>query len=107
MAKDEIINNTEEEILEFDDEYDRVILEDENSNKIEFLLLDEVPYKGKTYSVLLPADDEECEDVTILEVKAGDKPDEAFYLTVDSQEEIDAVFEEFKRRNPEEFNYVD
>ena len=72
----------QDEELEFEDNL--IQLEDEDGNPTSFEFLDLIPYEGKEYVVLLPAD-EDAEDIAILE----------------------AVFEIFKEKFKDEFNFED
>lgn len=86
-----------------------LVLKDENGQEIEFEYLDTIERGGKEYIVLLPLDesveDEEGE-VVILEVKEAEDGEEEF-LPVEDEDELNAVFEEFKERMKDEFEFVD
>lgn len=87
----------------FDDKI--VILCDENSNEIKFEFLDLIPYRGKEYVVLLPVSDE-ADDVVILQLEEADGETES-YISVDNELTLQAVFEIFKERAKDTFNFVD
>ena len=89
------------------DEFDEktVILYDENSNEIKFDFLDLIPYRGKEYVVLLPVSDE-TDEVVILQLEEVDDETES-YISVDNEFTLQAVFEIFKEKAKDEFNFVD
>jgi len=81
-----------------------VVLVDENGENVEFELLDTIEMNGKEYVVLLPIeegnDDGEADEVIILRVEAGDD-DEDTFITIDDEDELNEVFEEFQDRMEE------
>jgi len=86
------------------DNMDNIVsLIDDEGNEVEFEVLDVVEYEGEEYVVLLPAD-EEAEDVLILLIENADT-DEESYVTVDDEDKLMKVFEIFKERNEDEFNF--
>lgn len=87
---------------------DVIVLKDENGQEIEFEYLDTIERNGKEYIVLLPleeVDEEEEGEVVILEVKESEGEEE--FLPVEDDEELNAVFEEFKERMKDEFDFED
>ena len=64
---------------------------------------------GEEYVVLLPVEDDEEEDgeVVILKVEDTDSEDEESYVSVDDQEILNKVFEIFKEKFKDEFNFID
>lgn len=93
-----------------DDELDNIIvLNDENGEEVEFEFLDLVELDGEEYVVLLPVeenDDDEGE-VVILKVEDTDSDDEESYVSVDDDETLNKVFEMFKEKFKDEFNFED
>ena len=83
-----------------------ITLTDEEGNQVDFEFIDLVEYEGKEYIVLLPTDEEEQEQVVIYEVVPCDDETEP-YKGIESQEVLEAVFEIFKDRNQDLFNFVD
>lgn len=83
-----------------------ITLTDEEGNQVDFEFIDLVEYEGKEYIVLLPTDEEEQEQVVIYEVVPCDDETE-LYKGIESQEVLEAVFEIFKDRNQDLFNFVD
>ena len=90
----EILDN---EILENDDEETGILtLTDENGVETDFEYLDCIPYEGKEYLVLLPAD-EAATDVVILEVEPVDEETEN-YLSIQDEDLLNAVYDIFKEK---------
>ena len=85
-----------------------IVLNDENGEQIEFEFLDLIEYEGEEYVVLLPNDeDEEPGEVVILKLEDTDSEDEESYVSVDDEEILNKVFEMFKEKFKDEFNFVD
>lgn len=92
-----------------DDESNIVVLNDENGNEIRFEFLDLIEYESEEYVVLLPIDDEGENDdgeVVILKLEDSDT-DEESYVSVDDENVLSAVFEIFKDKFKDEFNFTD
>ena len=87
------------------DPEDIVTLQDENGENVEYEFLDLVEYQEKEYVVLLPME-EEADEVVILQViPCEDDPEMEEYVSVETEEELAAVFEVFKEKNKEEFSF--
>ena len=88
-----------------------IILNDENGNEVQFEFLDLIEYESEEYVVLLPVLEEGEEDdgeVVILKVDdTDDDSDEESYISVDDEDTLTAVFEIFKEKFKEEFNFTD
>lgn len=82
-----------------------IVLNDDYGNEIEFEFLDLIPYRGKEYVVLLPVSDE-ADEVVILQLEEVDDETES-YISVDNELTLQAVFEIFKERAKDTFNFVD
>lgn len=82
-----------------------IILNDEEGNEVEFEFLDLITYRGKEYVVLLP-EDEDADQVVILQVEEIDAENER-YIDVENEFTLSAVFELFKERHKDDFNFVD
>lgn len=82
-----------------------IILNDDKGNEVEFEFLDLIPYRGREYVVLLPALDD-AEEVVILQLEESDDETEN-YISVDNEFTLQAVFEIFKEKAKDEFNFVD
>jgi len=101
---DEAINDLENEELS-----NIIILSDENGEDVQFEFLDLIEYDSEEYIVLLPAIEEGEDDdgeVVILKVEDTDSEDES-YVSVDDEEVLNKVFEIFKDKFKDEFNFTD
>lgn len=90
-------------------ELDNIItLNDEDGNAVDFEFLDLIEYLGKEYVVLYPCEneDDEAGEVVILEVEDDDTVVEESYKSVEDTEVLNAVFEIFKEKFKDEFNFV-
>jgi len=91
---------------------DIIVLVDENGEETEFELLDTIEMDGNEYVVLLPLDsyDEEEEmeeeEVVILKMERGDDGESSF-VNIEDEDELDAVFEEFRLRMEEEYDFYE
>ncbi|WP_040762000.1 DUF1292 domain-containing protein [Ruminiclostridium cellobioparum] len=86
---------------------DIVILVGEDGEEVEFEHIDTIEMNGNEYVVLLPVEDqenEEADEVVILKVDHGDDGEDSF-VTVDDEDELNNVFEEFKTRMEEEYDF--
>ncbi len=97
-------NISDEELLD-----NIIVLNDENGEEVKFEFLDLVELDGEEYVVLLPADegDEEEGEVVILRVEDTEAEEEESYVSVDNEETLNKVFEIFKEKFKDEFNFVD
>ena len=88
-----------------------VILNDEDGNEVQFEFLDLIDYEDEEYIVLLPITEEGEEqegEVVILKVEDVDEEnDEESYVSVDDEETLNKVFEIFKERFKDDFDFVD
>lgn len=91
------------------DEFDnKIILNDEAGNKVEFEFLDLIEYQGEEYVVLLPADEtEEAGEVVILKLENTDDEENESYASIDDETVLNAVFDIFRDKFKDEFNFVD
>ena len=92
-----------------DDESNIVVLNDEDGNEIKFEFLDLIEYESEEYVVLLPIDEDGENDdgeVVILKLEDSDT-DEESYVSVDDEATLNAVFEIFKDKFKDEFNFTD
>lgn len=92
-----------------DEELDNIIvLNDEDGNEVQFEFLDLIELDGEEYVVLLPTEDDEEEgEVVILKVEDTDSEEEESYVSVDDQDVLNKVFEIFKEKFKDEFNFID
>lgn len=85
-----------------------IVLNDENGEEIEFEFLDLIEFEGEEYVVLLPHDEEDdADEVVILKLEDTDSEDEESYVSVDDEDVLQAVFEIFKEKFKDEFNFID
>lgn len=98
----------DEESMEEDSVYQ--IFVDEDNNEIPFEILDFFEYENAEYVVLLPLEDEEETDeeteVVIFKLEKSSE-DEETYTVVDDESVLEAVFEMFKQRNNDIYNFSD
>ncbi len=84
-----------------------IILNDENGDEAEFEFLDLIAYEEEEYVVLLPAEEsDEAGEVVILKLEDAEKDYES-YVSVDNDDTLMAVFNIFKDKFKDEFNFVD
>lgn len=77
-----------------------IMLEDENGQSIEFMVIDVFVLDGVTYFVMIEAAEAETtEEVLIMRVDG--EGDEAELVTIESDAELDAAFQEFLKREEE------
>ncbi len=104
------MDENENNMLENEELNNIVILNDENGEEIPFEFLDVIEYEGEEYVVLLPVEEEESEDlgeVVILKIEDTDNEEEESYVSVDDEEILNTVFEMFKEKFKDEFNFID
>ena len=88
-----------------------VVLNDEDGNEVQFEFLDLVELDDEEYVVLLPVTEEGEEEegeVVILKLEDTDEDsEEESYVGVEDEEILNKVFEIFKEKYKDEFNFVD
>ncbi len=88
-----------------------VILNDEEGNEVKFEFLDLVELNDEEYVILLPVNDEGEEDegeVVILKIEdTDDDSEEESYIGVEDEEVLNEVFEIFKEKFKNDFDFVD
>ena len=85
-----------------------IILNDEEGNEVEFEFLDLIEYEGEEYVVLLPVEEaDDAGEVVILKLEDTESEDEESYVSVDDEEVLNKVFEIFKEKFKDDFNFVD
>ena len=107
MSED--LNNEIPENIEGEEVDNIVILNDEEGNEVQFEFLDLIEYNEEEYVILLPVEDEISEEpgeVVILKVESTSE-DEESYVSVDDQDTLNKVFEMFKDKFKDEFNFID
>ena len=96
--------------LDLNEELDNIIiLNDEDGNEINFEFLDLIEYDGEEYVVLLPiSEEEDSDEVVILKVEDTEEDsEEGSYVSIDDEDILNAVFEIFKEKFKDEFNFID
>ena len=94
------------------EELDNIVtLNDEDWNEVKFEFLDLVELDEEEYVVLLPVSEDGEEDegeVVILKVEDSDgDSDEESYVGITDEEILNKVFEIFKEKYKDEFDFVD
>ena len=88
-----------------------ITLNDENGEEVQFEFLDLIEYESEEFVVLLPVlEDGEEDDGEVVILKVDDSEedsDEESYVSVDNEETLVAVFEIFKEKFKDEFNFTD
>lgn len=85
-----------------------IVLNDEEGNETEFEFLDLIEFEGEEYVVLLPVEEaDEADEVVILKLEDTESEDEESYVSVDDEEILNKVFEIFKEKFKDDFNFVD
>ncbi|MBO4888847.1 MAG: DUF1292 domain-containing protein [Firmicutes bacterium] len=95
-----------------DEAEEPVLLEltDSNGNEVQYELLDVVSYQEKDYIIVVPyvaGDDSPIEQVEIYRVEPDEDQDTETYVGLETQAEVDAVFELFRKRSEEFFDFVE
>ncbi|MBP5379426.1 MAG: DUF1292 domain-containing protein [Ruminococcus sp.] len=99
------MNEKELDELEEEDEIENYItLTDDDGNEVSFEIIGTVEYSDHLYAVLLPFDDED-DEVVILEVIPGETPEEDDFVSVNDDELLGKVFEEFKKNYDGEYEF--
>ena len=89
-----------------------VILNDEEGNEVKFEFLDLIELDDEEYVVLLPVTDEGEEEegeVVILKVEDNDDEDsdEESYVSIEDEDTLNKIFEIFKEKFKDDFDFVD
>ena len=100
----------DDEELGLEEDENIIVLNDENGEEVKFEFLDLIEYEGEEYVVLLPVLEEGEEDtgeVVILKLEETDSEEEESYVSVDDEEVLNTVFQMFKEKFKDEFNFED
>ncbi len=98
---------------EYEEEDNVVVLNDEEGNEIRFEFLDLVELDDEEYVVLLPIAEEDAEEddegeVVILKIEDSEEDDDGeSYVSVEDEEVLNKVFEIFKEKFKDDFDFVD
>ena len=104
------MDSENEEVVGNEEEFDNIIiLNDEEGQEVRFEFLDLIDLDNEEYVVLLPVEDnpEETGEVVILKAEDTDSESEESYISVDDQEVLNRVFEMFKEKFKDEFNFLE
>lgn len=103
------MDENENNMLEDEELNNIVILNDENGEEVPFEFLDVIEYDGEEYVVLLPVEEdaEDSDEVVILKIEDTESEEEESYVSVDDEEILNRVFEIFKEKFKDEFNFID
>ncbi len=101
-----------EENFEGEDLDNIIILNDEEGNEVKFEFLDLVELDDEEYVVLLPVTEEGEEEegeVVILKVEDTDdeEAEEESYISIEDEDILNKVFEIFKEKFKDDFDFVD
>lgn len=81
-----------------------ITLYDEAGNPVDFEFLDLIMLRGEKYVVLL-GDAGESDEVTILHLEGEEEGDDLNYSGVEGENILSEVFEIFRQRNADRFNF--
>ena len=97
------MDNIEENL----EESNIIVLNDDEGNEVKFEFLDLIRYEEEDYVVLLPVPEngEEDNEVVILKLEATESEEEESYVSIDDEATLTAVFEIFKEKFKDEFNF--
>ncbi len=103
--------------VEEGEEGEHMVLTGDDGVDVEFEYIGSVDYEGSEYIVLLPVEDDEDGEAEVLILKVeslgtkvdedGEEYEDEQYVSVDSEETLDAVFEIFKQDNADLFEFVE
>ena len=98
-------DNNEKDIEELEDENeDYITLTDDDGNDVSFEIIGTVEYKDRLFAVLLPFDDED-DEVVILEILPGEDPEYDDFVSVEDDDLLSEVFEEFKKNYSGDYEF--
>lgn len=105
-----------EELEGEEEEGSTMVLSDDDGVEVEFEYIGSVDYEGAEYVVLLPVEDDEDGEAEVLILKVetttevdenGEEYEDEQYVSVESEDVLDAVFEIFKSENADAFDFVE
>ena len=102
---DENMDKELNEVEEFDDLDNIIVLNDEEGNEVEFEFLDSVNMDDKEYIILLPVEEQESGEVVIFRVE-GEGENET-YIGLEDENEAEQVFNLFKEKAKDDFDFAD
>lgn len=99
---------TDERNEMYDENEDIIVLIGENGEEEKFEYVETIEMSGNEYVVLIPYDEsksddsDDSEEVVILKIEHGENGEDQF-ITIEDEDELNDVFEEFKRIMEEEY----
>lgn len=90
---------------EAEEEGNVVVLTDPDGNDVEFEHLDTIEYNDEIYVILIETVDDE--GVTILKLIEGETEADDELVTLEDEDVAEAVYEIFKERNKDFFDFED
>ncbi|NMB32750.1 MAG: DUF1292 domain-containing protein [Clostridium sp.] len=89
-----------------DERDDLVVLVDEDGEESQFEYLDIIEYEDDEYAVLLPVVQEDGDEGRVIILKIVEDSDgEESLLSVEDNDVLEAVFERYKERASEEYDF--
>ena len=90
------------------DDNNIVLLTDGGEDEVAYEFLDLVEYDGREFVVLLPVEGDEEGEVVILEIEDnGEDTEEQTYVSIEDEAVLMKVFEIFKEKFRDEFDFED
>ncbi len=86
------------------DENNVVLFTDDHGNEVEFEFLDLIEYDGDQFAVLLPTE-ENADEVLIMRLVPDEDGNEVYEAAEDDV--VSAVFDLFKEKYKDDFNFLD
>ena len=83
-----------------------IILNDEDGNEVQFEFLDLMEFAERKFVVLLPTDDD-ADEVVILEVDESGDDEEESYVGIEDPDLLNILYEMFKEKFKDVFNFTD
>lgn len=80
------------------------VTDTKTGEEVKFELLDIVPYEGLEYLAVVPVDGSE-DALELYRIIPDDENDTETYEGIESEEELEAVYQIFKERNQDLFNF--
>lgn len=100
MAEKETFDEMSEEEAEI------ITLTDEDGNDVDFEFLDIIEYQGEEYILLLPLEEsDDMDGVVILKIEPTEDEDVDNFAGIEDENVLNAVFEIFKEKYKDEFNF--
>ena len=97
-------NKELDELEEAEEMENYITLTDDDGEEVSFEIIDTLEYEDRTFAVLLPFDDED-DGVVILEIIPGEGPDYDEFVSLESDELAEKVFEKFKENYDGEYEF--